>query len=188
MVVTDEPNPTQYTATAGTIEVEVEAATETEPVNEEDAGTVSVAMDTTTGVTITTTTTTNPILPEEPYGMIDIEGSNEAQVQAQTESEAPAPAKEEAGEKDASAPTSGSTDPATIAQAEAQPSAEDEPGADAIQIWGPAAPDVLSVSRIVVSTRILCTSTYCGSGIWTCGRDTRLLLHLDALDYDYYYD
>ncbi len=75
------------------------------------------------------------------------------------------------------------------APAEGEATAEgDEPGADAIQIWGPAAPDVLSVSRIVVSTRILCTSTYCGSGIWTCGRDTRLLLHLDALDYDYYYD
>jgi hypothetical protein len=96
----------------------VEAATEQEPVTGGEAATA-------TGVT------TNPILPEvseEPYRMIDIVVPNEAPAQP----EASAPAKDEA--------TSGSTDPAA--------QVDDEPGADALQIWALADPDVLSVSRI----------------------------------------
>jgi hypothetical protein len=96
------------------------------------------------GVPTRTATTTNPILAE---------GSNEVQVQAQADTEAPGPTKDGTEVRDA--PTSGSADPAT--QDQAQPPAEDGPNADAIQIWAPADPDVLSVSLIVVS--ILCIYT-----------------------------
>jgi hypothetical protein len=167
----------------------VEAATTTEHVEKEEAvsaasvnASVTVsgeantsttdtatAMDT-TGVTTTvdttttaldTTTTTTPILPEGPVQMVEGLNSNEAQMQMLDHGEIEgglALTKEEAEYRDAAI----GVDISGSAQLEAQPPAEgEEPSTDgAIQIWGPADPDVLSVSRIVsyrLVVSILCT-------------------------------
>jgi hypothetical protein len=121
----------------------------------------ATAMDTGVTTTVDTATTTNPILPEEPLQephqmKVDESNSNEAQLQVpiqmpvEGDLEGLALTKEEAEYRDAAMAMdiSGSAEPAALgeAEAEAQPPADgEELSTDAIQIWGPADPDVLSV-------------------------------------------
>lgn len=169
-------------------ESKIQAAVETatEPVEKEEAvGAASVnasvtvsceantsttdtatAMDTGVTTTLDTTTTTTPVLPEAPVQMVEGLNSNEAQMQMLDHGELEgglALTKEEAEYRDAAI----GVDISGSAQLEGQPPAEgEEPSTDgAIQIWGPADPDVLSVSRIVSSS--LSCVLYCWIPIWT---------------------
>jgi hypothetical protein len=167
-------------------ESKIQAAVETatEPVEKEEAvGAASVnasvtvsceantsttdtatAMDTGVTTTLDTTTTTTPVLPEAPVQMVEGLNSNEAQMQMLDHGELEgglALTKEEAEYRDAAI----GVDISGSAQLEGQPPAEgEEPSTDgAIQIWGPADPDVLSVSRIV-SSSLSCVLYCC---MWT---------------------